>query len=134
MLAKAVAVHPDLVLLDVLMPGLDGYAVCARIRADATLAAVPVIMVTANYVSADVEAARRVGADDFLVKPFDPVLLLDKANALLGRATSLTEPSGSAGLDQPPGQGCTTAPTEPLSGEAPPSLAKLPALAEPERR
>jgi DNA-binding response OmpR family regulator len=86
-LAKAVAVHPDLVLLDVLMPGLDGYAVCAQIRADATLAAVPVIMVTANYVSADLAAARRVGADDFLVKPFDPVVLLDKAKALLGPAT-----------------------------------------------
>jgi DNA-binding response OmpR family regulator len=85
--AKAVAVRPDLVLLDVLMPGLDGYAVCAQIRADATLAAVPVIMVTANYTAAHLEAARRVGADDFLVKPFDPVVLLDKAKALLGRAT-----------------------------------------------
>jgi DNA-binding response OmpR family regulator len=42
-----------------------------------------VIMVTANYVLADVETARRVGADDFLVKPFDPVVLLDKAKALL---------------------------------------------------
>jgi len=82
-LAKAVAVHPDLVLLDALMPGLDGYAVCAQIRADATLAAVPVIMVTGNYVAADVEAARRVGADDFLVKPFDPLVLLNKAKTLL---------------------------------------------------
>ena len=86
-LAKAVAVRPDLVLLDVRMPGLDGYAVCAQIRADATLAAVPVIMVTANYISADLAAAHRVGADDFLVKPFDPAVLLDKAKALLGRAT-----------------------------------------------
>jgi DNA-binding response OmpR family regulator len=84
---EVVTVRPDLVLLDVQMPGLDGYAVCARIRAEATLAAVPVIMVTGNYVWADVEAARRVGADDFLVKPFDPVVLLDKAKALLGRAT-----------------------------------------------
>jgi DNA-binding response OmpR family regulator len=97
-LAKAVAVHPDLVLLDVLMPGLDGYVVCAQIRADATLAAVPVIMVTGNYVWADVAAARRVGADDFLVKPFDPVVLLDKAKALLGRATvSPTLPGGRCG-------------------------------------
>jgi DNA-binding response OmpR family regulator len=83
-LAKAVAGRPDLVLLDVLMPGIDGYAVCAGIRADASVAAVPVIIVTANYVSADVEAARRVGADDLLVKPFDPATLLDKAKALLG--------------------------------------------------
>ena len=92
-LAKAIAVRPDLVLLDVLMPGLDGYAVRAQIRADATLAVVPVIMVTANYVSADLAAARRAGADDFLVKPFDPVVLLDKAKALLGRATVPPNPS-----------------------------------------
>jgi DNA-binding response OmpR family regulator len=44
-------------------------------------------MVTGNYVWADVAAARRVEADDFLVKPFDPVVLLDKAKTLLGRAT-----------------------------------------------
>jgi DNA-binding response OmpR family regulator len=106
-LAKAVAVRPDLVLLDVLMPGLDGYAVCARIRADATLAAVPVIMVTANYVSADVEAARRVGADDFLVKPFDPVVLLDKVKALLGAAT-VSRTSRERRPRPTTGQGCAT--------------------------
>jgi pilus assembly protein CpaE len=78
-----VTVRPDLVLLDVQMPGIDGYTVCARIRADASLAAVRVIIVTANYGSADLEAARRVGADDFLVKPFDPLVLLGKAKALL---------------------------------------------------
>jgi DNA-binding response OmpR family regulator len=83
-LAKAVAVRPDLVLLDVQMPGIDGYTICARIRAEATLAAVPVIIVTANYGSAEVEAARRAGADDFLVKPFLPATLLDMAKAMLG--------------------------------------------------
>ena len=65
-LAKAAAVRPDLVLLDVQMPGIDGYTICARIRADASLAAVRVIIVTANYGSADVQAAHRAGADDFL--------------------------------------------------------------------
>ena len=82
-LAKAIAVRPDLVLLDVLMPGIDGYAVCARIRAEASLAAVRVIIVTANYGPGDVEAARRAGADDFLVKPFHPAALLVKAKAML---------------------------------------------------
>jgi DNA-binding response OmpR family regulator len=82
-LAKAVAVRPDLVLLDVRMPGIDGYTVCARIRADASLAAVRVVIVTANYGSAEVAAARRVGADDFLVKPFLPATLLDMAKAML---------------------------------------------------
>ena len=82
-LAKAAAVRPDLVLLDVRMPGIDGYTVCARIRADASLAAIPVIIVTANYGSAEGEAARRAGADDFLVKPFHPDMLLDMAKAML---------------------------------------------------
>jgi two-component system cell cycle response regulator len=82
-LAKAAAVRPDLVLLDVQMPGIDGYTICARIRADASLAAVRVIIVTANYGSADVQAARRAGADDFLVKPFLPAALLDMAKAML---------------------------------------------------
>jgi two-component system cell cycle response regulator len=82
-LAKAIAVRPDLVVLDVLMPGIDGYTVCARIRADASLAAVPVIIVTANYALVDVEAARQAGANDFLIKPFHPAALLDKAKAML---------------------------------------------------
>jgi DNA-binding response OmpR family regulator len=84
-LAKAVAVRPDLVLLDVRMPGIDGYTICARIRADASLAAVPVVIVTANYGTAEVEAARRAGADDFLVKPFLPATLLDMAKAMLSQ-------------------------------------------------
>jgi two-component system OmpR family response regulator len=58
-LAKAIAVRPDLVVLDVLMPGIDGYTICARIRANASLAAVPVLIVTANYAPVDRAAARR---------------------------------------------------------------------------
>ena len=60
-LAKAATVRPDLVLLDVRMPGIDGYTICARIRADARLAAVPVLIVTANYGAAKVEAAHGLG-------------------------------------------------------------------------
>jgi two-component system cell cycle response regulator len=82
-LAKAVAIRPDLVLLDVRMPGMDGYTLCARVRADARLAAVPVVIATASYGAAEVEAARRAGADDFLVKPFLPATLLDLAKTLL---------------------------------------------------
>jgi DNA-binding response OmpR family regulator len=82
-LAKAVAIRPDLVLLDVRMPGVDGYTICARIRADARLAEIPVVIVTANYGAAEVEAARRAGADDFLVKPFLPATLVDMAKAML---------------------------------------------------
>jgi len=60
-LAKAVAVRPDLVLLDVRMPGIDGYTICAQLRSDASLAAVPVIIVTADYGPAEVEAAAGLG-------------------------------------------------------------------------
>jgi DNA-binding response OmpR family regulator len=70
-------------VLDVLMPGIDGYTICARIRANASLAAVPVLIVTANYAPVDRAAARRAGADDFMVKPFHPTMLLDKAKAML---------------------------------------------------
>ena len=82
-LAKATDVQPDLVVLDVLMPGIDGYTICPRIRADASLAAVPVIIVTANDAAAAVEAARQAGANDLLIKPFHPAALVDKAKAML---------------------------------------------------
>jgi DNA-binding response OmpR family regulator len=92
-LAKATDVQPDLVVLDVLMPGIDGYTICARIRADASLAAVPVIIVTANDASAAVEAARQAGANDFLIKPFHPAALLDKARPCSASAGgTLTDP------------------------------------------
>jgi DNA-binding response OmpR family regulator len=83
-LAKAVALRPDLILLDVLMPSVDGYTVCRRIRAEAGLEGTPVIMLTANFISADADAAHQAGADDFVVKPFDPAVLVTKVKALLG--------------------------------------------------
>jgi len=70
-LAQAQALAPDLILLDVMMPGMDGYEVCRRLRADARLADVPVVMVTALD---DREARLRgleAGADDFVTKPVD---------------------------------------------------------------
>lgn len=74
-LAKAAELTPDLILLDVMMPVMDGFEVCRRIRADSVLAEVPVIMVTALD---DRESRLRgieVGADDFISKPIDPVEL-----------------------------------------------------------
>jgi DNA-binding response OmpR family regulator len=82
-LTKALDLQPDVVLLDVLMPRIDGYTVCARLRADDRGAAIPVILLTANFISADEEVARRAGADDFVVKPFDPYELMARVKALL---------------------------------------------------
>ena len=81
-LAAVAVQRPDLVLLDVVMPGLDGYAVCARLRADPTTRFLPVIMITASGEPAKLEALE-VGADDFLHKPFDQAELLARVRTLL---------------------------------------------------
>ena len=73
----------DVVLLDVLMPQIDGYTVCERLRADRRGAAIPVILLTANFITADQEVARQAGADDFVVKPFDPYELMARVKALM---------------------------------------------------
>ena len=62
---------PDLVLLDVMMPGIDGYETCRWIRANPDLTGVKVIMVSAKATAADVEQGLAAGADDYITKPFD---------------------------------------------------------------
>ena len=74
-LAKAAEIIPDLILLDVMMPGMDGFEVCRRLRADPLLAEVPVIMVTALDDRDSRLQGIRSGADDFVSKPFDRVEL-----------------------------------------------------------
>jgi CheY-like chemotaxis protein len=81
-LTKALDLRPDVVLLDVLMPRIDGYTVCERLRADDRGAAIPVILLTANFISHDQEVARKAGANDFVVKPFDPCELMTRVKAL----------------------------------------------------
>jgi adenylate cyclase len=74
--------HPDLILLDILMPGMDGYEVCRRVRANPLTAHLPVIMITASETRQKVKALE-AGADDFVVKPFDKAELLARVGSLL---------------------------------------------------
>ena len=74
--------QPDLILLDVMMPGLDGYAVCARLRADEETAVLPVIMVTSS-IGQEKTKAIQAGADDFIPKPFNHDELLTRVRSLL---------------------------------------------------
>ena len=74
---------PDLVLLDVLMPGLSGYDVCRAVRADASLAMLPVVMVTALEAREERVKGLEAGADDFLSKPINPPELLARVRSLL---------------------------------------------------
>jgi DNA-binding response OmpR family regulator len=83
-LDKTLDLEPDLLLLDVRMPGIDGFEVCARLRADPRGAAIPVVLLTANIpMSGDQQRARDVGADDFVVKPFDPGDLMARVRRLV---------------------------------------------------
>ncbi len=75
--------HPDLVLLDVMLPGMDGWDVCARLR---ELSDVPIIMVTAKTTEADKLRGFRLGVDDYVTKPFSFVELTARIQAVLARS------------------------------------------------
>lgn len=74
---------PDVILLDVMMPGMDGYEVCRRLKQDAATAHIPVVMVTALMDAAERVRGLEAGADDFLSKPVDDATLLARLRALL---------------------------------------------------
>ena len=76
------ALHPDLILLDVCLPDIDGYTICEHIRSSAA-AHLPILMVSGNCDSRDVLNAFHVGADDYVRKPFDVNELLIQVRALL---------------------------------------------------
>ncbi len=84
-LEKAGAFAPDLIVLDVVMPDLDGYEVARRLRGDPSSALIPIIMLTTKGGIADKVTAFQAGADDYLTKPFDPVELEVRVKAHLAR-------------------------------------------------
>ena len=82
-LKKAVEFKPDLVMLDIMMPGLDGYEVCRRIRANPKISAAKIIMVSAKAMRGERLEGYKAGADDYVVKPFDGQELLAKVRVYL---------------------------------------------------
>ena len=78
--------RPDIIILDLLMPGLSGLDVCRELRRDEHLARVPVIMLTARALESDIEQGFAAGADDYLVKPFSPRELALLVQAVLERS------------------------------------------------
>jgi DNA-binding response OmpR family regulator len=77
-LDMALDVRPSMILLDTMMPRMDGYEVCSRLRDQRADAQIPVIMLTAKSLDADRSMAYTAGADDWVTKPFDPADLVSK--------------------------------------------------------
>jgi two-component system, cell cycle response regulator DivK len=83
-IAKAASEHPDLALMDIQLPGLDGYDATRQIKALPGLAAMPIIAVSSFAMKGDEEKARASGCDDYVTKPYSPVDLLRLVRRYLG--------------------------------------------------
>jgi two-component system alkaline phosphatase synthesis response regulator PhoP len=75
---------PDLVILDIMMPKLDGYETCRMIKNDPATKGIPVILLTAKGREVDQKLGREVGANDYMTKPFSPSKLIERVQAILG--------------------------------------------------
>ena len=90
-LKAAYELAPDLVLLDVMMPEVDGYEVCQRLRSDSRTRHISVIMLTARSLSADKVVGLTAGADDYMIKPFDPLELVARVKSALRRSREMRD-------------------------------------------
>ncbi|NOR40809.1 MAG: response regulator [Gammaproteobacteria bacterium] len=86
-LAAIRAAPPDLVLLDLMLPGMGGMDVCRRMKQDAAMQHIPVIIISARGEETDIVAGLELGADDYLPKPFSPKILLARIRTVLRRVT-----------------------------------------------
>jgi diguanylate cyclase (GGDEF)-like protein len=97
-LERATELRPDLVLLDVMMPRIDGFEVAQRLRRSPSTANASIIMLTAKALSADKVTGLQAGADDYIIKPFDPIELLARVKGTLRRAKEMRNLSPLTGL------------------------------------
>ncbi|HEY3931526.1 MAG TPA: response regulator transcription factor [Verrucomicrobiae bacterium] len=91
-LKKARSQSPDLIVLDVMLPEMDGFEICKSLRLDSTTAKIPIIMLTAKAAEIDRVLGLELGADDYLTKPFSPRELLLRIKKLLSRGTTGEKP------------------------------------------
>ena len=87
-LEKARAERPDLIVLDIMMPKLDGYETCKILKAETDTKDIPVILLSAKGRNVDQKIGFEVGADDYITKPFSPRKLVERINAILGQSSS----------------------------------------------
>lgn len=85
---------PDLIILDLMLPGLDGLSVCKRLRAASETAEIPIVMLTAKGEESDIVIGLEMGADDYIAKPFSPKELTARIRAVLRRPRAATPKEG----------------------------------------
>lgn len=95
---RANAEQPDLIILDIMMPDMDGYEVCRRLRHDTTTQGIPIIMFTAKTQVDDKVAGFEAGADDYLTKPTHPAELASRVKAVLARSAAQRRPSSDQAM------------------------------------
>lgn len=81
-LEKARKEKPDLIILDLMLPKMDGYKICGLLKKDSRFMRIPIIMFTAKAQEEDMKLGKEVGADAYIIKPFEPGVLLDKIKEL----------------------------------------------------
>ncbi|MEW6141722.1 MAG: response regulator [Chloroflexota bacterium] len=92
-LRKAVSESPDLLVLDVMLPGIDGFEIATRLRAQEATTRMPILMMSAKAREVDKATGLKVGADDYIIKPADPAVISQRIAELLARKTGGPPPS-----------------------------------------
>ena len=95
-LQKALLGNPDLIVLDLMLPDMEGLEICQRLRASKEMAEVAIVMMTAKGEEEDIVKGLEYGADDYIPKPFSPQVLIARLNAVLRRRASEAQDRGEA--------------------------------------
>ena len=119
--------RPHIVLADVVMPGKTGYDICQVLKSDPTTKDIPVILLAGTFEPFDQERAKSVGADDFIVKPFETQALIDKVKRLTGGSAGASAPAAAAPAAAP----IAAKPASPFSAPATSPFAAKPPAAKP---
>ncbi|MFO7576866.1 MAG: response regulator transcription factor, partial [Pelovirga sp.] len=98
-LTLARALVPDLLVLDLMLPGIDGLDVCRALKRDAATRDIPVVMLTAKGEELDIVTGLELGADDYVTKPFSPRVLISRLKAVLRRRSRDTLPDENAAIE-----------------------------------
>ncbi len=126
---KAQMDRPDIILSDVIMPGMNGYELCYKIKTDPGLKSVPFLFLKGTFESFDEEKAKQSGADGYIVKPFESQELIDKVKELIARSAGFEAPAPAHQAAPTPAAPAAPAPAAPppLTAAESPGVAAAPA-------